>query len=981
MIVVWRDQRSDGGDIYAQRVSGSGVRLWTPVSGIPVCTAVNQQLLPQIASDGLGGAILAWQDNRVDPLGDIYAQRLDASGAALWTPNGISIVSGPSENMESPLRFRMIPDGVGGAALTFSDNRRLIGPPDPGIPKVWGQRVSGAGAVLWGAGVPIAAGAASYENASLVADGLGGIIVAWSDNEGGGWDIAAEHVEPSGTTTWGRTVLCSAINDQVQPEAVSDGSGGAIVAWRDNRSDVNGDIYAQRVDAAGATQWAPDGNAIITGPSANSSNEFVLRMMLDNGGVTLAFADNRLVSNVPDPGQVKVWLQRVDLGGIPAWPGGIPVAAGPGTHTSHRILSDAEGGSIVVWRDGTIPGNTNIFAQRFDASGLPKWGPGVSVCNALGNQESPAAVADGLGGVLCAWKDARADFGDVYAQYVDFTGVPSSNARWECRAWSPDGVDVLVHPAVQESVRIAPDGAGGAIIVWQDNRGGGGDIYAQRVSSSGVRLWPADGRPICTAVGTQSQPRVVPDGVGGAIVVWQDGRVDPFGDLYAQRVDALGNTLWPTNGVPIVSGPAVNLEHTGSFRAVPDGVGGVITTFADTRRPDGVVIGTPHIWAQRVDGSGSPLWGGGIPVSLTYAEQQATVSDGAGGAIVVWGEGLMFAQRFSGDGTALWGGGVTLCDACIFPDVTSDGAGGAIAAWVDYRVDSGGDIYAQRLDADGVAHWGFMGAPIVTGPSRNAIVPLPYGVNYFIRMTSDGRGGAFLAFIDDRVSEGVYGTDPKLWAQGIAVGGAPAWANGKPVGVDHLDHVRQSIVGDGEGGCVVVWERLSAGSRWDVMAQRLNSLGTPLWLSAVAVSDQSGDQYAAAVTTDGRGNAIAAWVDEKSGTRDVRAERVCVPNRLISDVQTEPNPKAPAFLSHPVPNPTGDAMSWTVTVRSPGRVRAFLVDVQGRLVATLLDRHLESGTYSYSWSARGAEHLSAGVYFLSLKSADVTDARKVVILR
>jgi len=42
------------------------------------------------------------------------------------------------------------------------------------------------------------------------------------------------------------------------------------------------------------------------------------------------------------------------------------------------------------------------------------------------------------------------------------------------------------------------DGAGGAIIVWQDKRNGSNfDIYAQRVSGTGNALWTVNGLAIC----------------------------------------------------------------------------------------------------------------------------------------------------------------------------------------------------------------------------------------------------------------------------------------------------------------------------------------------------------------------------------------------------------------------------------------------------------------------------------------------------
>jgi hypothetical protein len=986
MIVAWRDQRTDAGDIYVQRVSGTGFPLWTP-GGVPVCTAANQQLLPQIVTDGEGGAILAWQDNRTDPLGDIYAQRVDRNGTTLWIANGVPLVTGASENVETVSRFRMIPDGVGGAIFTFSDNRFGGGGFDPGIPKVWAERVTAFGSPLWSpGGLPVAAGSGSYENASLAPDGYGGIIVAWADNSSGDWNITAQHLNPSGVPQWGGgVVLCSVLGQQLNPEVVSDGSGGAVVAWQDDRVDANGDIFAQRVNASGAVQWLPNGNPLVTGASANNFGEYIIRMILNGDGVTLAFADDRKEGGGTDPGQSKVWAQRVDLHGNSLWGNGVPVAGGPGTHTWHRIVSDTDGGVIVVWQEGATPSNTNVFAQRLNPAGSPLWGPGVSVCNALGQQSAPAAIADGLGGVLSAWTDARTGTSDVYAQYVDFSGVPSSNARWQCSSWLPNGAGVSIRANLQSDPAAAPDGAGGAIIAWRDEKSDTGDVYVQRMSSLGVPLWTPGGVPVCVQPGLQQEPRVVPDGIGGAIIVWQDNRVDPGGDLAAQRVDALGNVLWAVNGVPIISGPSNNVQRPSSFRVVSDGVGGVILTFQDSRRPDGVVDGIEHVWAQRVDGSGSPLWGNGVPVSTISGNELhgALTSDGAGGAIVTWsqvGAGWdILGQRIDFTGARRWGAAAAICTFAgdqSFPEITTDGDGGAVVSWVDFRADVNGDIYAQRMNPGGGVFWVANGVPLVTGATHNSV----FGLDDHIRMISDNAGGAFLSFIDTRDFGGVVGAVAHVWAQRADAAGGPDWGNGIAVAAGTGSHFNHSIVTDGEGGSVIVWQE-NPFVAFDIRAQRMKPSGGTYWVAGgVLVTGAPGSQTRPAVTEDGRGHAIAAWSDARSDVGDIYAERVCVPNGTTTGVTVTPTSESPAFLSAPVPNPTGNALSYTITVTRPGQVRVVLADVQGRVVATLLRGHVDAGSHTYTWSARG-QGLATGVYFLSYKSAEAQGKRKLVLIR
>ena len=86
-IVTWQE---DNADIRAQRVDFSGNPQWT-ARGVPVCTATDGQIYPQLASDGSGGAIIAWRDGRSGGAADIYAQRVDSSGNILWTANGVPV--------------------------------------------------------------------------------------------------------------------------------------------------------------------------------------------------------------------------------------------------------------------------------------------------------------------------------------------------------------------------------------------------------------------------------------------------------------------------------------------------------------------------------------------------------------------------------------------------------------------------------------------------------------------------------------------------------------------------------------------------------------------------------------------------------------------------------------------------------------------------------------------------------------------------
>ena len=57
---------------------------------------------------------------------------------------------------------------------------------------------------------------------------------------------------------------------------------------------------------------------------------------------------------------------------------------------------------------------------------------------------------------------------------------------------------------------------------------------------------------VCTANAGQYLSGLISDGRGGVILTWYDYR-STDADIYAQRVDLDGNTLWTVNGVVICS--------------------------------------------------------------------------------------------------------------------------------------------------------------------------------------------------------------------------------------------------------------------------------------------------------------------------------------------------------------------------------------------------------------------------------------------
>jgi hypothetical protein len=452
---------------------------WGVPDGVPVSTASDFQFSPVAAPDGGGGAFLGWIDRRGFP-NQIYAQRLDASGVPAWTVNGIPVCTVPGNSHRTP---------------------------------------------------------------AIIADGQGGAIVGWTSSPVSGDRVFVQRLDASGNRLWGPSgvVVCLKGGYQDYPRLVPDGTGGALIFWRDQRNEFAGDLYAQRVSAAGALLWDSLGVAICVSPADQ------LKPTVAAGGAgsaIVAWEDFRVGP------YFRVYAQRIDSSGVVQWtPNGVAVCPAPGNQNVATIAGDGADGAVLAWEDRRASPSMRIYAQRLSLVGAALWDTNGVALGVPGYALNPRAVSDGAGGAIVAWEDTNG----VRAQRVNASGA----------LWSDSSSVRLTNiSAFGSDTRITTDGVGGAIVAWRDTRLGTSNtnIYAQRVSAAGVLKWEADGRAVCTAVNIQQNPAIVPRGPGSAIIAWEDFRNNGY-DVFAACPDVTGDVSVGWN-VPVTG-------RVGSLRPNP----------------------------------------------------------------------------------------------------------------------------------------------------------------------------------------------------------------------------------------------------------------------------------------------------------------------------------------------------------------------------------------------------------------------------
>lgn len=415
---------------------------------------------------------------------------------------------------------------------------------------------------------------------------------------------------------------------------------------------------------------------------------------------------------------MQINVQRIDALGQPRWAlNGFPISPPLAQPGSYGIASDGAGGAYVTWATQvTATLGSDVFVQHVLSAGLvdPVWpAGGLTLCSQLGDQVGPHIVPDGAGGAVIAWTDARANpdiASDVFAQRVSPTGGIG---------WVLDGAPVVAAPGGQFLSEIAPDGSGGIFAVWHDPSG---VIAAQRLDGpTGTPQWAAAGLPIAST-GTGTVQMAIASEPGRLFLAWSELRNGPAVDIYAQAVTLGGSKLWGANGAPVITAA---LNHQFHPRIVADGLGGAIVGWEDNG--SGNFYGD-RVLVQRLGASGNPLWApNGLPVCVSSMDDLKVVSDQHNGAIFTWadwrngspgtGNSDIFAQRVSDTGLMLWAPhGVAISTAPglqISNQIVSDGAGGAVIAWKDYRAGGIflGDIYAQQVGAPGLLG--------VRAPSKN----------------------------------------------------------------------------------------------------------------------------------------------------------------------------------------------------------------------------------------------------------------------
>jgi hypothetical protein len=419
----------------------------------------------------------------------------------------------------------------------------------------------------------------------------GSCYVGWYDNASGNYDIRLQRLSPAGIEQWPHNGIVVSSHTQdtwvTDWDLICDSQGNCVLTFSDIRSG-NLDVQAYRIAADGQMLWGPDGLNLSQNPAFEPTPT-----VCEASDGDFVFAWGRF----PDAAGGTLQMQRVAPEGALHFPvGGLAVVSAGTEEPGFPDLEPSLGGDVLLmWVRDTAAYTSprHIRLQRFTPTGSPVWAAFTAIFDAssIPMGYAPEIRSDGAGGAVCGWHRASGNLFGSFVQRVNASGVEAFAHNGV--AVSTDATRNHLDPATAYNATT-----GEFIVFWNErnldqNQWG---IYAQRISSTGVRMWAATGlvlQPVNAIY--KSYPRTVPLG-DGAVCFVTDTPAGFSGDrLIAYRLNQAGTNVWATVPLP-VSTPQSGKSRLPLFI---DAAGITRIIWEDTRN------GTPDVYGQSVAADGT----------------------------------------------------------------------------------------------------------------------------------------------------------------------------------------------------------------------------------------------------------------------------------------------------------------------------------------------------------------------------------------
>lgn len=597
-----------------------------------------------------------------------------------------------------------------------------------------------------------------------------------------------------------------------------------------------------------------------------------------------------------------------------------------------------------------------------------------------------SALSDRKGGAFIVWQDSKSkDRSDVLFLHVNKDGETSFRS---------DGKAVSQSLENKFEPKIKLLKSGDLIVLWKVKISSTtSEIFVQKVSNKGLRLWSEFGIQV-TRLNKEIKEYSLNTDLNGNVIISFIAKDlnSPLNSLFITKLDANGKII---NGpVQIISSndnlsditihqPKDNFYYL-NWLETKESRATLYSGNVEIKK-DSVVIQKKNISKpnENVLSFESSLLGSDLYLIWYSQEKQRAIYHqlvsfelkfiwGQDGKLVttkrgqnsnpqfdIFGKNIfvswvndygndknIYAQLFDLKGNKLWkeiGMPVIESEGDQFGQkVISDSRGNFIIAWIDRRFTKQfGNIYAQKLNADGEIQWTENGIDL--GTYRNS-------EKSYLNLIPDEQGGAIAIFKDKREKKSeIFGQ--KIFSTGTYAG--------------QILGLKCELV---EDSVKVFW--FAANETDDVIyeIQRKNETENE-WTTISSLSKGSSTtiNYYEYKDFPGNDGLVSYRIYQKSKNKDQYSETVSV------EIYAE---TGDYILYQNVPNPFTETTSISFILPKEEYVEIEIYDVRLNPIGTITQKIFPKGKNSVSFDAK---RLSAGVYFYKMKAGDFVAVKKMVV--
>ena len=740
-------------------------------------------------------------------------------------------------------------------------------------------------------GIPIRQGVHIEWQRTVCPGESGSMIFVWSDTRYGSRNVFAQKVDSSGVLLWGSqgSAVTNLPGRQEDPVAITDGDGGAFIAWVDYRFDDEGDIFIQHIDNQGNRMMDDNGEALarvdgrhltinmctdslggvfvawqdkrnfldddIFGTHVSSNYEIIapssgvsiIQMNGNQGAKSLEYAGNNqatiIWSDTRSGSGNDIYCQKINMNMEKIFSdGGLEVSATSDLETTPRTTFMKNDTSFVIWQSGTE--STDIYYNLLTSDGLV-FSEHLQLCSFNSSKANPRIKRNQLGEVFIQWIDYRNDptAGNHYYQRVSHGGNIS---------WDQNGIQ-LDASGDDHHARFSPGGNRELFVYWERGTFPNVDIMYEGIQSDGSLLLD-NAEFVSNVSGYQSMPNTLFDNNNGSFVVFADQSNGSI-DLRVQRMNS-DLTSFELNGLIAMNGLDGDIEYPIANYTNDN----VVLNWVDARdgkKVFGSIINDNGVITPVENGQNLTQFDSytfqleNEPVSLLAHDYLFTAAfDAQSGAKLIRMNkfDLSFQMQWPNEGYVVHQSTLDQRKVKLFE--TADGIG---VVWSEIRDEVDFDLFYQRFNLEGQMQFDSSGVTLMDGVWVDNYVEGIYSTpdsNFILVWVNDVWGSGSLSFQKFNLNGEI--------AAGWPSDGYTLSSIGDP------EKLKGQVISD-ESGILVAWEETYNFNK-NIKANIIHWDGTLEWTNGLLLTSAENDQINIDLAIDESSQtSLVIWEDFQNG--------------------------------------------------------------------------------------------------------------------